>query len=121
MKEARGPWYLLTGLVIGLALGLTYAWVIQPVNFYDTPPHTLNASDKAQYRLMIAQAYAADGDLVRAYERLKLLKDANVGDLLVEQAQQLIAADGAVELARALNALADALANAPELTGAQSP
>lgn len=121
MKEARGPWYLLTGLLIGLALGLTYAWVIQPVNFYDTPPHTLNAADKAQYRLMIAQAYAADGDLVRAHERLKLLEDANVNEVLIEQAQQLLAADGPVEQARALNALADALANTPGMIESQSP
>ena len=30
-QERRGPWYLLTGLVLGLAFGLVFAWVVSPV------------------------------------------------------------------------------------------
>ena len=26
MREERGPWYLLTGLIIGVIFGLVYAW-----------------------------------------------------------------------------------------------
>jgi hypothetical protein len=37
MKEERGPWYLLTGLLIGAVLGLAYAWFYAPSITW-TPP-----------------------------------------------------------------------------------
>ena len=38
MNESRGNLYLLTGLVIGLAAGLLFAWVISPVKYVDIEP-----------------------------------------------------------------------------------
>lgn len=115
MDEQRGPWYLLTGLIIGLVLGLVYAWWIQPVEYIDTPPSSLRSDYKDQYRLMIAYAYAANPDGVRALERLKLLRDEDPQRALTEQAQRIIAKEGSESDARALSSLASALQQNPEL------
>ena len=62
-RDQRGPWYLLTGLVLGVALGLVYAWVLAPVKYVDTVPDMLREDYKAQYRALVAAAYMATGDL----------------------------------------------------------
>ena len=113
MREERGPWYLLTGLVIGAVLGVLYAWGLQPVQYTNTTPASLRADFKDQYRALIASAYMADGDLVRARARLELLKDQDVYQVLAVQAQQSLAAGKAPQEARALGMLAVALGQSP--------
>lgn len=105
----RGPWYLLTGAILGLIVGLIYSWFFQPVEYKETPPSSLRADYKDQYRLMIAIAYSANGDLVRAQERLKLLKDRDMQQALIEQAQRILASEGNLDDARVLSGLASAL------------
>jgi hypothetical protein len=114
-SEARGLWYLLTGLLVGLVLGVAYAWLVQPVRYVDTPPASLGADFKDQYRMMIAVAFAADNDLVRAVERLKLLQDEDAFQALTGQAQRILAAEGSLEEARFLSALAVAIEQNPGL------
>ncbi len=114
-STVRGPWYLLTGLVVGLILGLAYAWLVQPVRYADTPPSSLGTEFKDQYRMMIAVAFAADNDLVRASERLKLLEDEDLFQSLTGQAQRILAAEGSLEEARLLSALAVAIEQNPGL------
>ena len=80
--------YLLTGLLIGLGLGLLYAWVISPVKYVDTSPASLRADFKDGYRAAIASAYLASGNVERAQSRLALLGDPNPVQALVNQAQQ---------------------------------
>jgi hypothetical protein len=111
--EKRGPWYLLTGLAIGIAMGLLYAWVFQPVKYVDTVPASLRADFKDQYRALIAAAYLGNGDLLRARARLDLLKDENMFRALSEQAQRTLAQQGPDADARALGLLAIALGQAP--------
>jgi len=110
MREERGPWYLFTGLVLGLAAGLVYAWLISPVRYVDTAPASLRADFKDQYRALIAAAYLASGDVERAKARLSLLKDDDVAQQLAIQAQLAQAAGapeseirGLTELAARLN------------------
>jgi hypothetical protein len=112
-KEERGPWYLITGLALGAALGLLYAWVLQPVEYTNTTPASLRADFKDQYRALIASAYLANGDLVRAQARLDLLKDEDVYRVLAEQAQRTLAGGNALQEARALGMLAVALGQPP--------
>jgi hypothetical protein len=88
MRENRGPWYLFTGLLIGLAVGLIYAWLVQPVQYADAAPNTLSESARDQYRAMIALAYKADSNLGRARQRLALLNDNNPAQALRTQADR---------------------------------
>jgi hypothetical protein len=109
MNENRGPWYLLTGLVLGLIIGLVYSWAVRPVEYVNTSPASLRADFKDQYRALIAAAYAANGDLVRARGRLSLLQDADTYQTLAAQAQQTLAEGNSSEEARALGLLAVAI------------
>lgn len=112
-RDERGPWYLLTGLVIGAVLGLVYAWVIQPVEYVNTAPASLRTDFKDQYRALIAAAYLGNSDLVRARARLELLQDPDIFRALSEQAQRTLANSGSSSEARALGILAIALGQAP--------
>ena len=78
-------------LVLGLALGLTYGWVIDPVDFFDLTPDTLRADYKADYVLMTAEAYRAEQDPGLAARRLAIFGT---------KSPSAIAADG-LEYARA--------------------
>lgn len=113
MSENRGPWYLLTGLIIGAALGVLYTWAFRPVEYVDTAPASLKAEYKDQYRALIAAAFLANGDLVRARARLDLLGDTDVYRTLAEQAQRTLAEGSRPEEARALGVLAVGLGQQP--------
>jgi hypothetical protein len=109
MRDERGPWYLLTGLVIGIICGLVYAWRISPVKYVDTSPATLRQDFKDQYRALIGAAYAADNDLARAQARLNLIKDTDSAQAVAIQAQQALASGHSSAEAHALGLLAVAL------------
>lgn len=105
----RFPWEILLALIVGIGLGLVYAWMIAPMNVTDANPDTLRADFKDQYRSAIAAAYAASGNLPRAKARLRLLKDPDPVEVLNAQAQRMLAqgdpaqvVDQAAKLASAL-------------------
>lgn len=104
-ERRRSQWYLLTGLIFGLVIGLLVSWLILPVRYIDTAPDSLTAAGKDQYRSLIALAYAADGNLVRAEARLRLLGDADPAQALAAQAQAYRSAGGKDVEARALAVL----------------
>ena len=107
-KRKRGSWYLLTGLILGLIIGLAYSLLVNPVIYTHSTPATLQEVDKDSYRSLIAQAYAATSDLERALLRLALLEDENPVYALGTQAQRCVA-EGNVTEAQALALLASAL------------
>jgi len=110
--EERGPWYLLTGFVVGIILGLIYTWVLQPIEYVDTPPASLRQDFKDRYRALIAAAFMSNNDLVRAQARLELLHDENPFRTLSEQAQRTLGENGSPDEARSLGQLAIALSQA---------
>ena len=114
-NDERGPWYLLTGLVIGILIGIVYAWVISPVQYVDTEPASLREDLKERYRALIAEAYAANRDLPRAQARLALLRDPNIADTLAAQAQRALAQGRPESEVRALGLLAAAVNTTPSL------
>jgi hypothetical protein len=116
MRDERGYWYLLTGFVIGIVLGLVYAWLIAPQQYKDTSPASLQPEFKDQYRAMIAAAFVANGNLARAEARLKLLGDQDVVRTLSEQAQLTLAEGSDPRTAQALGLLAVALGQGESAT-----
>ena len=108
----RIPWGVLLTLLAGFALGLVYAWTINPLQVYDSEPVALRADFKDDYRSAIAASYAATGNLPRALARLSLLGNSTSTstETLNSQAQRLIAAGEFAE-ADQLAALALALEN----------
>lgn len=109
MREDRGHWYLLTGFVIGIVLGLVYAWLLAPQERQDTSPASLQMEFKDQYRAMIASAFVATGNLPRAEARLALLGDQDVIQVLAAQAQRTLGEGKSPLEAQALGLLAFAL------------
>lgn len=104
----RFPWDILFTLLLGLGLGLAYAWLIAPLRVTDSTPDALRADFKDYYRSAIAASYTANRNLPRAEARLAVLGDENLLEALNSQAQRLNAsgefaeADRIVELAVAL-------------------
>jgi hypothetical protein len=121
MRDERGPWYLVTGLILGAALGLLYAWLIAPRTYADTSPASLQAGFKDQYRAMVALAYLADENFPRAQARLKNLKDEDPIQALNEQAQRSLAEGASPREAQALGLLAVALGQGGPPASAASP
>ena len=109
MQSRRPPIYLVTGLIIGIVLGLVYAWVLTPAEALETRPADLRNDFKDAYRDLIARAYLANGDLGRATARLELLEDEDPVRALAVQAQLSLGQGGVNGPARALGLLAAAL------------
>ena len=111
---SRSGWFpFLIGIGLGLAGGLYYAWLINPVEYTDTAPDSLRADFRSDYLALIASAYAATDDLVRARTRLALFSGFEPSTELAALAQQRLAGGfGEVEAA-ALAQLAADLANQP--------
>ena len=105
----RFPWDILLALLIGLGLGLVYAWIIHPLRISTAQPAALRADFKDQYRSAIAAAYAATGDLPSARARLSLLGDADSIEALNAQAQRMLANGQSSQQADQVAALAVAL------------
>jgi hypothetical protein len=113
--EKRGPWYLLTGLILGAALGLLYAWKVSPVQYVDTSPAALQSVFKEQYRAVIASAYQSTGDMPRARSRLELLADPDPKQALLDNAQSAMLAGDPLGSAYPMAMLAQALQQLPTL------
>jgi hypothetical protein len=112
MNQRRGSLYLFTGLILGIALGLAYAWVISPARMVNMAPSDLQIGAKEQFRSLVAMAFLSNGDLVRARARLELLQDKNPYQSLLDQADRL-SAGGETGEVTALRLLATAISQNP--------
>lgn len=66
-------WFkLVLFLAAGIGIGLLYGWMIDPVEFVDTTPETLRADYRADYVLMVAEAYHTQKDAGLAARRLAI-------------------------------------------------
>ena len=106
---------LLLGLGLGLAGGLFYSWIVNPVEYVETAPGSLREDFKTDYLALIAAAYAGRGDLARARARLALFEDLNPAGELAALAQRRQASGHPPSEAQALAKLAAALQGAPTL------
>lgn len=63
----------LLAVLLGAAAGLFYGWVVNPVEYVDMAPASLRVDYKADYVLMISEAYQVDQNLGLAVRRLARL------------------------------------------------
>ncbi len=104
---------LVIGLLLGIALGLYYAWEFNPVEYLETAPAALRDEYKAEYYALIALAYASTGDIERAQSRLAQIPDPDHAGTLSQLAQTRLAAGRPEREVRALALLAAALGERP--------
>jgi hypothetical protein len=100
---------LFIGLGLGLAIGLTYTWSLNPVQFYNTDPVDLRPDYRETWILLVAFGYRDDGDLDRALSRLAGLQDPQIGQTVAAFTQRYIREGRPAMRIRALATLADAL------------
>jgi len=62
-------------IILGIAAGLYYGWVISPVEYVDTTPDTLRIDYKTDFALMVAEIYQSEDDIESAARRLAQLGD----------------------------------------------
>jgi hypothetical protein len=105
----------LIGFVIGLALSLTYGWILDPHPLPVTPAE-LRVDHKEAYLRLIATAYAYDHDELRAQARLATLQEPNVPAMIIRVTEMEINRGDVrdvialVELAQAVGELSPAMA-----------
>jgi hypothetical protein len=104
---------ILLGLVIGLAIGLYYSWVINPVEYVETSPASLREDFKSDYLALIASAYAYSGDLARAEARIAIFQEPNPATTFSQLAQKRLAMGRPQSETRALALMAAALGERP--------
>ena len=108
-------------IIIGIALGLLYGWVVDPVDFVDTAPNTLRADYKADYVLMVAEIYSADRDAESAVIRLTYLGDPSPVDSVENAMTFAVDAGYSADDLRLLRDLTDVLAPLTQPAGGGSP
>jgi hypothetical protein len=81
---------IIGGLVLGVALGLALGWLVWPIQYTEADPALLREEYRQDYVIMIATAYAGDGDLTAARQRLAHLGE-NDQDYLLDLTAELVA------------------------------
>lgn len=72
MRSTRLLLFTLT-IIIGIAFGVIYGWVIRPGDSRNLTLDTLSRDYQTDYVLMSAEAFKRDGDLPEAVRRLGLI------------------------------------------------
>ena len=62
--------FIFITILAGIAGGLAYGWILDPVEFFDLTPDTLSADYKTDYVLMVAEAHRSEQDPGIAAQRL---------------------------------------------------
>jgi hypothetical protein len=108
-------------VLIGIAGGLFYGWMINPVKYVDTTPDSLSIDYRTDYVLMVAEAYSNENDLQAAVRRLAMLGDTPPIELM-QQAMIYGAQNSYAEADLGLmSRLASALQTWNPALGGQSP
>jgi hypothetical protein len=71
-------------LILGAAAGLFYGWVVNPVEYVDISPQNLRSDYKADYVLMVAEAYQVDHEQDLAVRRLAEISKSSPKEIVTE-------------------------------------
>jgi hypothetical protein len=96
-------------MAAGVAGGLLYTWVLEPVDSYESAPDGLRDRDRLLYLTLIGDLYAYEGDLEAAEARLASLGVQADGSTLAEYVEIYLDEDGRLEEVRNLAHLAQDL------------
>ena len=97
------------GVVIGLVLGLTYQWAINPVKLVNTQPALLRTDYRWDWVRMTALSYVADGNLERVHTRLDGLEQNDVIKAMEALIEEYAAASHSADTLRRLTTLGEKL------------
>ncbi len=64
---------LIIAASVGIALGIVYGWVIDPIEYTDVTPNILREDYRADYVLMVAEAFQSEHNSETAAHRLAIL------------------------------------------------
>jgi len=64
---------IIIAMIVGIALGLAYGWVIDPIEYTDVTPNILREDYRVDYVLMVAEAHQSEQDSETAARRLAIL------------------------------------------------
>ena len=126
MSKDTRSWLLraAAGLVAGLALGFAVGWGLWPVEYTNTSPDVLRQDYLDDYVVMIATAYAVDGDLTAARSRLAQVDSEDPSAVALDLLERLDDANGnaadIAHLARLAQALGALVAD-PAVPSAEKP
>ena len=109
MKRAAWALAVILAAAAGLAGGLLYTWVLDPIETYKAPPDSLYIEEKFVYQTLIGDLYAYDGDLEQAQARLANLGIKAEGAAVADLVEQYLDSGGRPEDARNLARLAEDL------------
>lgn len=76
--------FIIVALLVGAGIGFIYGWYFDPVDYVDLTPESLRADFKADYVLMIAEAYRAEQDPGLAARRLAIFGSRSPSALAAE-------------------------------------
>lgn len=76
---------VLIGMVFGFAASLYFAWIVQPVSYTEASPARMSDAHRAEYILLVSQAFEVNGDSNLAQERLAALADDEVRQTVSDQ------------------------------------
>jgi len=108
-------------ILVGIAAGLYYAWVINPGTPAAVTLPNLRQDYHTDYILMVAETYQADGDLALASTRLAALgpdSPARLAEQAILSARDL---NYSVQDVQSLAKLAQALLSQPTAQGSLTP
>lgn len=119
-QRSRRTWsgafiYVGIGLALGVTLGLYLGWVAWPAEFTNANPSVLQESHRHDYVLMIADAYAVDGDLAAAHQRVASLGEDGSEFLLSFLLDQILRGDNEDDTRRLARLAADLGMSSPAI------
>jgi hypothetical protein len=106
---------LLVGAAVGVGLAFLIGWGLWPVEYYDTDPVDLKQEHKEEYVVLVSAAYALNGDLEQAQDRLASLEEDDVAQVVADVAQRYLEEGRDPTTTRNLVMLADALGSSTEV------
>ena len=102
----KARWLILWGLILGLAGGLVFAWVIAPPEYYNIYPPLMAREHRRDWIQMTALAYGVEGKGERTQLRLRGLAAEEVRQVTAQTLDAAAAAGRPIEVLRRLAKLA---------------